>query len=413
MRVAAGLSQAQLAREAGVTRQAVISIEAGRYVPNTAVALRMAQRLACRVEDLFSLAEATRPARVTVWEPGGEAGGRGGACGAAAGGGARVTIARIRGALVAHLLPPSRPLFEGFAGADGVILARARRAPGMTHGRTGAPGAPGALARLLVPPDQLERTAVVLGCDPSLEIVSAHVSRRAPGHRLVCVPAGSRAALEAVRAGAAHVAGSHLRGKARSDDNVAEARRALAGTGGLVVALAAWEQGLIVARGNPHRIRGVEDLARRGIRFVNREPGAGCRAMLDERMASAGVPADEIDGYEREVRGHMAAAHAVACGGADAGLGIRAAACALSLDFVPMGHVRFDLVVPSDHADHPVVSLVLDMLNGRSLRDDLSSLPGYDVSRTGSVVAEVLAAAARVSRPASRASGPGARRRGP
>jgi putative molybdopterin biosynthesis protein len=363
MRVAAGLSQQELAEEVGLTRQAVLSIESGRYVPNTAVSLKMAHRLNCRVEDLFALPEADERAQVTVWEPG-------------ASDGARVTVARVRGRLIAHPLPPSRPLFEAFAGADAVMLGRAGRLEQ-------------ASARLLVPGSQLDRTAVVLGCDPSLEIVSAHVARRHPGHRLVCVPAGSRAALDAIAGGAAHLAGSHLRGEAKSEDNVVPARKALAGIGGLVVALASWEQGLIVAKGNPKKIRRVADLARRGVRIVNREPGAGIRAMLDEALAAAGIAPAQIDGYDRVVAGHMASAHAVACGGADAGMGMRAAACALDLDFVPLNHVRFDLVVPADQVAHPVVSKVLDVLNGKALRDDLSSLPGYDVARTGGVVAEV------------------------
>lgn len=359
LRVAAGLSQADLAREVGLTRQAVISIETGRYVPNTAVALKMAQRLACRVEDLFALPEAEVPERVTVWD-------------ADATAGARVTLARVRGRLMAHALPPSRPLFEAFAGADAVLT-----------GRAGSETA----ARLLVPRAELDRGALVLGCDPSLEIVAAHVARRLPGHRLTCVPATSRAALDAVAAGATHIAGSHLRG----DDNVQHARRALAGVGGLVVALASWEQGLIVAKGNPRRIRSVQDLGQRGLRIVNRQPGAGSRAMLDELLTAAGMTPDLVGGYDREVPGHLAAAHAVACGGADAGLGIRAAACALDLDFVPLAHVRFDLVIPADQITHPVVAQALELLNGKALRDDLSSLPGYDVSRTGAVVAEVAA----------------------
>ncbi len=358
LRTAAGLSQAELAQAADITRQAVISIETGRYVPNTAVALKIAQRLRCRVEELFALPEVDERAAVEVWETGTRRG-------------SRVTLARVRGKLIAHALPPGRALFEGFASADAVMAeATDRRQRGS--------------ARLLVPEAQLDRTAAVLGCDPSLEIVSSHLARRVPGHRLACVPATSRAALDALPAGATHVAGSHL-----GENNVAQARRALAGTGGLVVALAAWEQGLMVAAGNRKKIRGVADLARRDVRFVNREKGAGIRDQLDRALADAGVPASTIAGYERTAPGHLASAHAVACNGADVALGIRAAAVALGLDFVPLSHVRFDLVIPTDHVSHAVVSAMLDLLNGRSLRADLATLPGYDVSSTGSVIAEI------------------------
>ena len=58
IRTEQGLTQGELARRSGITRQAVSSIEANTYLPTTAVALRLAAALQCRVEDLFSLAEA-------------------------------------------------------------------------------------------------------------------------------------------------------------------------------------------------------------------------------------------------------------------------------------------------------------------------------------------------------------------
>ena len=355
-RVARGLSQQELATRIGLTRQAVISIESGRYVPNTTVALRLAQVLGCRVEDLFALPESETLAPVKVWSP-------------TSGSDSRLVIAKVGDRLVGHALTPSRPAFEGFASADGLCAEELGQ------------------ARLLRPVEQLARTGLVMGCDPSLSILSTHVSRQNPELRLTCVPACSLAALEAVARGGAHIAGSHLREAASGECNLGHAQRALASTGGIVVTLATWEQGLMVLKGNPRKVRSIQDLARRGVRFINREVGAGARAALDESLGVAGVPAEAVAGYDRIAQGHFATALAVVNGAADVGMGLRAVSSAFDLEFVPLLEVRFDLVIPQDHLEHPVVKTLLDLLQTRQFRADLASLPGYDVRQTGSVQA--------------------------
>ena len=364
-RLVAGISQQDLAAAAGLTRQAVCSIEAGRYVPGTEVALRLSQVLACRVEDLFRLGEIHAECSVRLWGKGAESETRGAA-------------ACVRGQVVAHPLSAGRSMVEGFRGADCLV------APIRDGGQ-----APAGQARLLVPLEQLETTALLLGCDPSLGIVAEHLARKDPRGRLAWISASSRAALQAISQGAAHVAGSHIRDPLTGMFNVKQAAEALAGTGGLVVGFASWEQGLMVAPGNPHRFGTIEDLARPGITFVNREAGAGSREILDHLLEAAGVPSTAIPGYERTAETHLAVARMVAGGGADAGMGLRAVAVACGLDFVPLLQVDFDLSIPTDHLDHPVVARLLELLNGRSLRADVGSLPGYEVGRMGVVLARV------------------------
>ncbi|MDQ3700236.1 MAG: substrate-binding domain-containing protein, partial [Chloroflexota bacterium] len=191
---------------------------------------------------------------------------------------------------------------------------------GATAGRT---------ARLWLDAERLARTAVLLGCDPSLGIVAGHVARLARGReggRLSWIEAGSAAALAAVAGGTAHMAGAHWRDGETGEFNVPQSRRALAATGGVVVALARWEQGLVVAAGNPKRLRGPVDLARADVRLINREPGAGSRALLDQMLVGAGVPPSAVTGYERQVASHFDVACVVAGGGADAGIALAAAA---------------------------------------------------------------------------------------
>jgi molybdate-binding protein/DNA-binding XRE family transcriptional regulator len=361
VRAARGLSQLELAARCALTRQSVGAIESGRYVPNTGVALALARALGCRVEDLFALPDAPETLPVELADD--------------AAATSRVAVAAVGERLVAHRLGAEREL-AGFPAADGLLEPGGRRAR----------------VRLLAARHDLERTALLLGCDPGLAILREHVQRRNPDVRLRCLASASRRALGELRAGHAHVAGTHLHDPATGVHNLPYAKRALARSGGLLVRFASWEQGLAVAAGNPRRIRGVADLARPRLRFVNRDPGSGIRALLDEMLEAAGIAPAHVAGYARTVTTHVAAAMCVASGGADAALSLRATAEAFGLGFVPLAAADFDLAIPAEHATHPAVATLLDVLSADALRRDLGGLAGYDVSRTGRVVAEIPAA---------------------
>jgi molybdate-binding protein len=331
-----------------------------RYIPNAAVALRLAQALDCRVEDLFDLPVASREHPVLIGAEALETG-------------ERVALARIGGALVAHPLAGMRAIIEGFQPADAVATPD------------------GASVRMLAPEDAPGKTAVLLGCDPSLTVLVSWVARSVPHGRLLWLHAASQSALDALPRGLAHVAGSHLPGEGH-ESNVGPARRALGRQGGLVVTYAAWEQGLMVAPRNPKTLRSAADLARRDVRIVNRETGSGSRKLLDELMAKKGLAAADITGYTSIVPSHTAVARAVAAGTADAGVGLEAVSRSFDLDFVPLTEVRFDLVIPDEHTSHFVIQAMLDVLQGARLRMDLAALPGYSTSGTGNVVARIKAA---------------------
>ena len=129
-----------------------------------------------------------------------------------------------------------------------------------------------------------------------------------------------------------------------------------------VVTFARWEEGLVVKPGNPKGIKKIEDLARKNVRFVNREPGSGSRALLEQLMAQAGMDAQRVQGYERVAYGHLAAAYHVVSGEADACLATRSAAQAFALDFVPLKSERYDLVMRKRVAEMPAVKAFLDVL---------------------------------------------------
>jgi putative molybdopterin biosynthesis protein len=354
-RLAAGLSQEALARAVGISRQAYAAAESGAAVPSTEIALRLARVLGTTVEALFALPEADRPVleadlvgNEAVQEP------------------QRVRLLRVGGRLLARPLAGAAAL-PGLPWADGIARP--------------APERPWRVwVELLGEQPPAEHAIVVLGCDPAMALLAAVLRSR--GVEMVCFEAASRAALEGLARGEAHVAGCHLLDTETGQYNAPWISR-LVPFGCTVVGFAVWEQGLMVAPGNPLQIRDVAALARPGVRLVNREPGAGARALLDLCLAQARIDPSTLDGYERLASGHLAVAEAVRAGLADVGVGVRAAALAKGLDFIPLGQERYDLVVPNHFLDLPGVTALLDALRRPDLRQQVESLGGYDIAPMG------------------------------
>src|SRR5262249_953743 len=304
-RQAAGLSQQALATRCGLTRQAVNAIEGGHYVPNTLVALRLARALGSRIEDLFSLTEEySRVEAEWMGETPVEATAR-----------HRIRLARVGQRLLARPLMGAK---HAFTAADGgtVPAAEALRATGtMERGVT---------VDLWMDAQLPEHTVVIVGCDPALELLGAHLTRRYPAFRLLWGQSGSVTAVRMLGRGDVHAAGTHLWDPESGEYNLPYVRRELAERRVVVVTLSQWQQGLIVAHGNPKGITGPDDLARQDITIVNREAEAGSRAMLDVWLRQAGIAPHWVRGYAREVLSHAEVAETVASGAADVGPGILA-----------------------------------------------------------------------------------------
>ena len=207
--------------------------------------------------------------------------------------------------------------------------------------------------------------------------------------RLACTNAGSYGGLVALRRGEAHLAGCHLLDPATGVYNETDVRRVLPGRAVTLVHFAQREQGLIVPHGNPKALRTLRDLTRPGVRFVNRQRGAGTRMLLDHLLTNEGIEPSAIEGYDREQYTHLAVAADVDSGMADVGLGIHAAARALGTDFIPVGMERYDLVVPNEHLSHPPVAALLAILRDPTFTDAVHAMGGYDTSRMGETIAEI------------------------
>jgi putative molybdopterin biosynthesis protein len=153
-----------------------------------------------------------------------------------------------------------------------------------------------------------------------------------------------------------------------------------------VVNLAIRHQGLIVAKGNPLSIRGVDDLTRDDVVFINRQRGAGTRILLDHHLKKAGIAPRDVAGYDNEEFTHMAVAVNVLTGAASCGLGIYAAAKALGLDFVPLAHERYDLVIPEAYMDDARIRTLIEIIGKKSVQTKIKAQGGYETDMTGRIM---------------------------
>ena len=186
-----------------------------------------------------------------------------------------------------------------------------------------------------------------------------------------------------LKQGWVHLAGSHLRDEATGESNLPAIRKLFARGAVAVISFALWEEGIVVAKGNPKRIRGIAGLARKGIKLVNREAGAGSRLLLDGHLKRLGIQSANIEGYNQIAQGHLPAAWEVRAGHADACIATRAAARLFGLDFVSLTSERYDLVVRSQHLKLPAMQLLLETLERTAFRRELEGLGGYDTSDAG------------------------------
>ena len=365
-RLARRLSQLELAKRVGISRQAFCSIEAGTSVPGTDVALRLSQALGVRVDSLFQLQEATRELEATLATtadvlPSGES--------------SRVVLAEVDGRWVAHPI----------ASTDRDSLARA--ADGLASGPR-RKGNRAVRVEALGDFEAARHRLVVMGCAPALGLLAARLGGEPAGVRLSWIQGPSAAALRALGRGEVHVAGIHLLDEASGEYNVPFVRRQFPDRRMLLVNLASWEQGMVVAPGNPLKIRAAADLLRPKVRFVAREPGAGAHKLLERALRSQSARLSDMKGQARTASGHMEVAEAIALGAADAGIAIRGAALAYGLDFIPLAQERFDLVIPRDLATDPRIERLVDTLGSRTFRRELDSVGGYLTSTSGQQVGD-------------------------
>jgi putative molybdopterin biosynthesis protein len=291
----------------------------------------------------------------------------------------RAKLGEVNGRIVATPLPRGAGSITSITEADGII-----RIPADTEGlRENEP----VTAELLKPLSELRRTIVIVGShDNTLDVLADQLKASHGRISLSSSHVGSMGGLMAIQRGACHLAGSHLLDSEDGTYNISYIRKYLPGRAIKLVHLVHRENGLIVRRGNPKAIRGVEDLTRPEVTFINRQGGSGTRILLDYRLKQLGIEPAAINGYGTEEFTHMSVAVAVLSGSADAGLGIYAAAKALDLDFIPVVTEAYDLVIPAEHFATENIRNLLDVIVSAEFKRRVEALGGYGTQHTGQTV---------------------------
>ncbi len=290
----------------------------------------------------------------------------------------RVSVGQVGEQVMATPLSRGAGVITSLVRADGIV-----RIPRFSEGLDAGTAVTVHLYRT---PASIARTLVAIGShDLTLDLLAQFLAELGTGLRLTSANVGSLGGLVALRRGEAHLGGCHLLDPETGEYNHSYVRRYLPGQAVALVTLVGREQGWIVPPGNPKKLQDWQDAARPDVQIVNRQRGAGTRVLLDYELAQRGIDPTQVHGYEREEYTHLAVAAAVASGTADAGLGIRAAARALGLDFVPLAHEPYQLVVPQPHFASPLLQPLLALLHDGRFRQAVAQMPGYDVSHMGEV----------------------------
>ena len=355
-----GLAAAELASRSGVSRQTIYAIEDGSFLPNTLISLKLAKALAVSVEDLFSLVDEDRPARIVDAE-------------ALPGRRGRIKdgqLVRLFNSTNTSLAAPVQDTFDYLPAADGFVDGRLSRG-----------------LRIKLPfksnfeQRKQEQVLVVAGCDPAFSLLR---NAALPfGFEIIPLPVSSRRALTLLAGKRVHIAGSHLLDSRTDVYNLPVVRTVFPKGGVHVLNFAVWETGFVTAPGNPKKLHSIADLARADVSIINREAGSGSRAFLDAALKSSGVPAGKVNGYGTVAHGHLRAAFGVANGWADCCLAASSAARCFGLGFVPLKTERFDLVFPQAILKSTIGQAVANILNQGDLRHELAGIAGYETSDTG------------------------------
>ena len=291
----------------------------------------------------------------------------------------RVRMGCVGGRLMASPLSRGSGVVSSFMKADGILE--------VPQGLEGYEAGEEVNVRLLSPRSKLENTLVVIGShDPLLDELADMLHLENPELYMSSSHVGSMGGIMAIRRGEAHAAGCHLLDTADGSYNRSFIRKYFPKGDVRLISCVGRQQGLMVAWGNPLNIRKFSDIARDGVRYVNRQKGSGTRILTDYLCKREYVDASAIYGYDREELTHTSVAAQIVSGSADAGMGIYSAAKLYDLDFIPICIEEYDLVIP-DHAwDTPVVRSLLTILKSDAFREKILSLGGYTVDNPGEVI---------------------------
>jgi len=291
----------------------------------------------------------------------------------------RVRMGYVGDRLMASPLSRGSGVVSSFMKADGILE--------IPQGREGYEAGAEVEVRLLCSEEKLEKTLVVIGShDPLLDELADMMHVDNNGVYMSSAHVGSMGGIMAIRRGEAHAAGCHLLDTESGEYNLAFIRKYFPKGGVKLIRCVGRQQGLMVQKGNPLGITSFADIAKSGVRYVNRQKGSGTRILTDYLCKKDGLDTDEIYGYDREGLTHTSVAAQIACGSADAGMGIYSAAKLYDLDFLPICIEEYDLIIP-DHAwESPMVQQLITTMKSDAFREKILAMGGYTIDRPGEII---------------------------
>jgi putative molybdopterin biosynthesis protein len=294
----------------------------------------------------------------------------------------RVKLGSVSGNLIVTPVTRGAGAIMSLVRADGII-----RVPEQSEGIAAGHEV---TVELLRPVREIENTLVCIGShDNALDVLGNYLRKKHPEYSLSSAHVGSMGGLLALKRGEAHLAGTHLLDEETGEYNISAIKELLPDTRIMLVNLVYRTQGFVVPRGNPKGIKGFDDLRRKDVVFVNRQAGAGTRLLTDLHLKKLRIDPGSVNGYYHEEFTHMAVAAAVLSGAADTGLAVLSAAQALDLDFVPVAQERYDLAIPREFYDTPMMLALLGIIReDKEFRERIIRMGGYGVSDMGRVIGE-------------------------
>lgn len=288
----------------------------------------------------------------------------------------RVKVGKVDGKLVASPLARGAGAAMSLVRADGFCV--------IPQNSEGVEAGEKVTVELYRTMEEIDHTVVAIGShDLILDVMADLMPTLYPGNYLSSTHVGSMGGLMALRRGEAHLAPTHLLDEETGTYNVPTLKKLFTEPMALIKGVDR-VQGIMVKKGNPLGIRGIEDLP--GVSYVNRQRGAGTRVLLDYKLKQAGIDPSAIRGYDREAATHMAVAAAIAGGDADAGMGIESAARSMGLDFIEVGPEEYDFAIPVRFLELPHVQHFLEVLKSREFAERVEKLGGYSLRQAGAIL---------------------------
>lgn len=290
----------------------------------------------------------------------------------------RVNIIKNHGTYYAIPLPRGASIFSSIAKADGLL-----RIPDDIEGLNEDEKIS---CELLRSKEIFNRSIHIVGShDLSLDILRDMMKKSHADIDIVSTHTGSLSGITAMSKGVAYICSTHILDEREKSYNVPAIKRYLADKPCVLIHIAKRMQGLLVRKENPMDIKGIKDLSRPDVKFINRQSGSGTRILFDALLRECGIEKHQINGYDKEESTHTAVGILIRESIADTGIAIYSMAKVFSLDFIQLAEEDYDIIVAKDFLEDKRFNLLMDLINSDEFKQRLERLGGYNTEETGKI----------------------------